>query len=160
MQLENDDAWRGGYPAGNPASRHIARLRADAARLLAEAGRLQAEEERRQIAWSARHDQTMAFVHDAMARADELLQARERTQHVAKSTSKSAWIIGQLIAYLKAEAPLPASTTYIVDKLCLRHEYPTVLRLLNQLAKRGDVEKWPSSSEHKACYWRWWGTDE
>ena len=130
------------------ADDEIAHLRAEADRFLAEAERMQAEAQRRRIARTAQCDQTMALARDALARAGKRPPAARRGPR-----SRAAWTTADIIAALEAEAPLPISTPRLVDKLCLQHEYATVLRLLNGLAKRGEVEKWPAG-ESRCCYWR------
>ncbi len=130
------------------ADDEIADLRAEADRLLAEAKRMHAEAQRRRIAITAQCDQTIALARDALARAGERPPAASRAPR-----SRAAWITADILAALEAEAPLPISTPRLVDKLCLQHEYTTVLRLLNGLAKRGEVEKWPAG-ESRCCYWR------
>jgi hypothetical protein len=71
-------------------------------------------------------------------------------------TSENLARTDQITAYLAAQAPLPVSTGQILDTLGLRGYDGTVNRLLNRLAKRGEIEKWPASEDHRSCYWRWW----
>jgi hypothetical protein len=131
----------------------IARLRAEADWLLAEARRMHAEAERRRIAASAQADQAIAQARDIMARTRRLLGPAPARSRPRAPRDRSQWITRQILAALEAEAPLPVSTTRLVGKLGLQHEYPTVLRVLNRLAKAGEVEKWPAV-ERRCCYWR------
>ena len=62
----------------------------------------------------------------------------------------------QITAYLADQAPLPVSTGQIIDALGLRGYDTTVNRLLNRLAVRGEIEKWPASPDRRSCLWRWW----
>jgi hypothetical protein len=72
-------------------------------------------------------------------------------------TARNVHITDQLLAVL-ADEPLPVPTSYLLGKLDLRGYQNTVLRLLNRLTKRGEVEKWapagPLLSDTKCCYWR------
>jgi hypothetical protein len=144
------------------SAEEIARLRAEAARLAAEAYRLHDEALRALAAGQARVDQHMAAARDAADRANRSWDAAglERLPYQpprtrANSRARSAWIRRDILAALEAEAPLPVSTPHLVDRLCLQHEYATVLRLLNSLAKAGEVEKW-HAGETRCCYWRRW----
>lgn len=85
-------------------------------------------------------------------------------------TGRSQQITADIIAVLEAEAPLPISTARLLarinpplrtigermeaieaGRLVMHGE---LLRLLNRLAKRGEVEKWPAGGDQRSCYWR------
>lgn len=61
----------------------------------------------------------------------------------------------QLLAALDDEGPLPISTSALLGQLGLRGYQNTVLRLLNRLARLGEVEK-IKLDDMRCCYWRRW----
>jgi hypothetical protein len=81
-------------------------------------------------------------------------------------TARNIHLTDQILAFLAAESPLPASTPAIHAALTScdgwphtacwdRHvDYAAVLRMLNRLAKRGEVEKWEPREAGRACCWR------
>ena len=69
-------------------------------------------------------------------------------------TAQNIHITDQLLAALADEAPLPVSTSALLGKLGLRGYDNTVNRLLNRLAKRGQIEKWGPMGDIRCCYWR------
>lgn len=69
-------------------------------------------------------------------------------------TASNAVLCADILDVLEAESPVPVHTMYIADRLGARGEYGTLLRMLNRLARRGDVEKWAASGDKRCCYWR------
>jgi hypothetical protein len=61
----------------------------------------------------------------------------------------------QILAALDEEGALPISTPALLDKLGLRGHHGTVLRLLNRLARLGEVEK-IELEDMRCLYWRRW----
>jgi hypothetical protein len=73
---------------------------------------------------------------------------------VTALTLRNEAITAALIVVLDDEAPLPVSTPQLVARLGMAGEWATVLRMLNRLARLGEVEKWPADGEERCCYWR------
>ena len=81
--------------------------------------------------------------------------------------ARTVALTDQVLAALAGESPLPISTSALWRKLsppcagwphttCLPHlEYRAVLRVLNRLADRGEVEKIRLEGM-RSCYWRRW----
>jgi hypothetical protein len=80
--------------------------------------------------------------------------------------ARNVALTDQILATLADESPLPISTMALWRKMsppcdgwphteCQdRHlDYAAVLRILNQLAKRGEVEKF-RLEDMRCCYWR------
>jgi hypothetical protein len=84
---------------------------------------------------------------------------------------RSIAITDQILATLAADAPLPVTTNHVwrtISPYRPRSErllasidsgqyvpYSEVLRLLNLLARRGEIEKWPANEDRRSCLWRW-----
>jgi hypothetical protein len=81
--------------------------------------------------------------------------------------ARAVHLTDQVLAYLDAEAPLPASTPAVHAALqgpcdgwphtaCrYRHvDYTEVYRVLTRLARAGEVEKWAPSEDRRTCLWR------
>lgn len=95
-------------------------------------------------------------------------------------TARSVAIADQILAALADTGGLPISTTALLEKISprpatvaerlaeVRSGHPVMhgelLRLLNRLAKRGEVEKWEPLgvmlSGSRCCYWRLLATVE
>jgi hypothetical protein len=73
---------------------------------------------------------------------------------VTALTAQNVHLTDQLLAALADEGPLPVSTSALLGKLGLRGYQNTVLRLLNRLARLGEIEKWPPDGDRRCCYWR------
>lgn len=82
-------------------------------------------------------------------------------------TARNVHLTDQILALLAEQSPLPVSTPAIHDALsppcdgwphtaCRdRHvDYMAVYRILNRLARAGEVEKWSRLEDRRACYWR------
>jgi hypothetical protein len=63
-------------------------------------------------------------------------------------------LTARILGVLEAEEPLPVSTPALLDCLKMRGHHGTVLRMLNRLARLGEVEKWAASGDTRCCYWR------
>ena len=82
-------------------------------------------------------------------------------------TARNVHLTDQILAILADESPLPVSTMALHARLnpvcggwphteCWdRHvDYSAVYRMLNRLARLGEVEKWPADGDRRCCYWR------
>jgi hypothetical protein len=69
-------------------------------------------------------------------------------------SAHNAAITERILDLLDQEAPLPISTSAILKRLGLRGLNATALQLLNRLARRGEVEKFPPCEPGGCCYWR------
>jgi hypothetical protein len=83
---------------------------------------------------------------------------------------RSIAVTDQILAILAEESPLPVPTGVLWRKLSpmpatVRERceaidsgrvvlYSETLRLLNLLARRGEIEKWPASEDRRSCLWR------
>jgi hypothetical protein len=147
-----DQAWRSGnYRAGAALDR--------AADLLDEAEKLRQQAQAHQIAATAHLDQAQAHVRD--------LTNPFQGRPASALTARSVHLTGQILAFLDGQSPLPASTPVIHAALqppcdgwphaaCRgRHvDYMAVYRILERLARGGEVEKWPPCDERRTCLWR------
>ncbi len=147
-----DRAWRNGsYQVGIALDR--------AADLLDEAEELREQAQAHRIAATARLDQLQAHVRDLT----NPLQERPMTA----LTARKVQLTDQILAVLAGQSPLPVSTPAIHAALqppcdgwphtaCRgRHvDYTAVYRILNRLARAGEVEKWPPRDDRRACLWR------
>jgi hypothetical protein len=74
---------------------------------------------------------------------------------MASLTARNVHLTDQILAVLAAEGALPISTSALVAKLGELPYHAVVLRLLNRLARRGEVEKLELDGM-RCLYWRRW----
>lgn len=70
-------------------------------------------------------------------------------------TARNVALTDQILAAMADEGGLPVSTMGLLDKLGMRGEHGTVLRMLNRLAHLGEVEK-ITLPDMRCRYWRRW----
>jgi hypothetical protein len=148
-----DRAWRNGdYGVGAALDR--------AADAVDEADKLAAQARAHRIAATAHLDRLQARVRDL---TDDHHQERALTA----ARVRNVHLTGQILAFLADQSPLPVSTGVIHGALqpacegwphtrCWEShvDYSAVYRILNQLAARAEVEKWPPSDDRRSCLWR------
>src|SRR5262245_8196511 len=147
-----DRAWRNhNYRVGVALDR--------AAALLAEGEKLREQARAHRIAATAHLDQLQAHVRDATNRFPE--------HRMTALTARNVHLTDQILAVLTDQSPLPVSTRTIHAALqpacdgwphtaCWdRHvDYAAVYRILNRLARCGEVEKWPPVDRRPSCLGR------